>query len=308
MKSDKQKKIGQTVLAGLAILWATAKILSLILRYEEILREPDGLETVLLSVLITVVVFGIILAAVEKKRRKRLEDTKSTAYAGETAQAESTEKASNRFLNTGSIIKILIYVYVGLFLFIVSVGDVDPEDDIYVFSLMIIVTLIVLGLLRKKKTKASREQGERYRHTRTEAQEARYVKLRLVQRKLRGLRIATIVLFGVMMLIAFNISARYEETFYLVFGLIIFALIAIWIVMPIVQYRKVSAGFKQTEERPRAAADEGRREQSSSYPAESFDQNEYDRQKRLRQLDGFLENGLIDKEEYRRMKERYENL
>lgn len=219
MKFDKIKKIGEVVLAGLAILWAAAKILSLILQYREILREPDGLETVLLSVLITVVIFGIILAAVEAKRRKnRNENTKSTVYSGETAQAESTGKTNNRFLNTGSIIKILIYVYVGLFLFIVSIGEVDPEDGIYVFALMIIVTLVILGLLRSRKMKASREQSDTYIRAQTEAQS-------------------------------------------------------------------------------------GQRKPASP---EDFDLDEYDRRKRIEQLDGFLESGLIDREEYRRMKERYE--
>lgn len=47
-------------------------------------------------------------------------------------------------------------------------------------------------------------------------------------------------------------------------------------------------------------------ERESTYSPESFDVDECDRRKRIEQLDGFLENGLIDREEYRRMKERYE--
>jgi len=214
VKSDRLKKIGQMILAGLAILWAAVKILSMILQYKEILREPDGLEIVLISVLITVVVFGIILAAAEKKRRKRLEDTKSTAYAGETAQAESTQKANYRFFNTGSIIKILIYVYVGVLLYAGGTGIVDQGEEIYVVAVMVIVTLIVLGLLRARKTKASREQSNTYIRT-------------------------------------------------------------------------------QSEQRKPGSP-------------EDFELDEYDRRKRIEQLDGFLENGLIDREEYRRMKERYE--
>lgn len=50
------------------------------------------------------------------------------------------------------------------------------------------------------------------------------------------------------------------------------------------------------------------REEIRTYSAENYDPDEYYRQRRLEMIDGFLKNGLIEKDEYRIMKERYENM
>lgn len=93
-----------------------------------------------------------------------------------------------------------------------------------------------------------------------------------------------------------------------------------WLIAKAIKRRKDESGLTATQDKastrgrgrirvhPRAAADEVGREPGRAYSPESFDIAEYDRQKRLEQLDGFLKNGIIDREEYRRMKERYEKL
>lgn len=46
--------------------------------------------------------------------------------------------------------------------------------------------------------------------------------------------------------------------------------------------------------------------QREEYRPIELSSTEYDRQKRLKQLDGFLENGIIDREEYKVLRARYE--
>lgn len=177
MKKDKLKNIGKLLLLALLILLVIAQVVAMIRQYTEILQEPDGIETVVFSVLFFAVVFGIVLAVDRRQRRKRQdEDTKSAAYAGGTAQAESTGKANNRFLNAGVIVigVLLVYGYVALVIFGVDEQIKGSFDALsYVIAPVLIVALVVLGLLRSRKTKASREQRDTYRHTRTEAQSTR---------------------------------------------------------------------------------------------------------------------------------------
>lgn len=75
---------------------------------------------------------------------------------------------------------------------------------------------------------------------------------------------------------------------------------------PAAQSVKLREKLEQIGSRQRAAADEVGEERRETFSSENFDLAEYDRRKRLEQLDVFLSAGLIDREEYHKLKERYE--
>ncbi len=123
-----------------------------------------------------------------------------------------------------------------------------------------------------------------------------------------------------LLLIFFSLLANLENAGELV-GVIILAMLAFgvgWLISkelkrgnsksetPAAQSVKIREKLEQIGARQRAAAGEAGSAQRTTYSPENFDLDEYDRRKRLEQLDVFLKNGIIDREEYRRMKERYE--
>lgn len=86
------------------------------------------------------------------------------------------------------------------------------------------------------------------------------------------------------------------------------------IIYGVVRLIKAVAGKIENSKKPalhfRAAKRAKMQEETAvrTYSPENYDEREYERQKRIEMLDSFLENGIIEKEEYRVMRENYEKL
>lgn len=71
-------------------------------------------------------------------------------------------------------------------------------------------------------------------------------------------------------------------------------------------YRPVRARRDEEDRRPSIFRREPLEDKPISHQRELLPMDEYERQKRLEQLENFLKNGTIDKEEYRKLRARYE--
>lgn len=72
------------------------------------------------------------------------------------------------------------------------------------------------------------------------------------------------------------------------------------------QSRREDRLSRREEDRPSIFRREPLEDKPVSHQREILPMDEYERQKRLNQLENFLKNGTIDKEEYRKLRARYE--
>lgn len=129
-----------------------------------------------------------------------------------------------------------------------------------------------------------------------------------------------LALIGVAFAIVFNIMARLDaENIALgvfVMILLVAALVLISVFGAIIKAAKNRGGTPEEERPARREPVEGRpsilrRKPLEDKPAsraqrEQLPIDEYERRKRIEQLDGFLKNGIVDKEEYKKLRARYE--